>query len=101
MGNQKNKDTGKKAGHGLTAPEMATFWLTKIAEAGNTNTARVLQQWLDPTYIEKDFSCNNQIRLTRQGLHSYFLNDTSMVCKKNMESAQKVHDAGYEGGVVL
>ena len=79
VGNQKNEDTGKKAGHGFTASEMVTFRWTKMATAGNTGTAHVLGQWLNPACIQEDFKSDNQIQLARQGLDHYFPNEPSMV----------------------
>ena len=75
------EDTGKNAGHGFTASEIVISRWTKMADAGNTGTAHVLGQWLNPICIEEDLSCDNQLRLAREGLEHYFPNDPSTVTK--------------------
>ena len=82
VGNQKNEDTGKKAGHGFMASEMVTFRWIKMADAGNTGTAHVLR---------RDFSCDDQIKLARHGLHQYFPNDPSTV--RNIWNQHKIYMA--------
>ena len=42
VGIQTHEDNGKNANHGFTAEEMVSFWWTKMAEAGDTNTAHLL-----------------------------------------------------------
>ena len=56
VGNQKNEDTGKKAGHGFTTSEMVSFRWNKLGESGNTNTAHVLRRRLNSACIKEHFN---------------------------------------------
>ena len=73
---------------------MVIFRWTKMADAGNTGTAHVLGRWLNPACIEEDFSCDNQLELTRQGLKHYFLKDPSMMRKIWTQLKIYIHSTG-------
>ena len=44
VGNQKTRDTVKKASLGFTALMMASVWWNKLREASKTNSAHVLRR---------------------------------------------------------
>ena len=71
-GNQTHEDNGKKAAHGFTVEEMVSFWWTKMAETGNTNTTHVHGRWLNPAGIKEKFNWDDQISRDREGPHCYF-----------------------------